>query len=174
MQMRTSKRPEQPISTRQMAFVALLAAVYVVLGQVVRFLPNPMVPGAIIALNMTVVVIAGLLLGPTAGALVGLIGTGANAISPAGNSFEVAAIIPHTVMGLVAGLARDRVPVLVGALSILVGHVLNILVFVWTGLLPLTDVTGAVFFGGLAFETVVDVVVIVIAVPLLRPLVKAA
>jgi uncharacterized membrane protein len=161
------------MSTRQIAYIAVLAAVYVVLGQVVRFIPNPMIPGAIIALNMVVVVIAGILLGPVAGALVGLIGTGANAISPAGNPFEVAAIVPHTVMGFAAGLAGSRVPTVIAALSILVGHVLNILVFVWTGLLPLTDVTGAVFFGGLAFETVVDVVVIVITVPLLRPVVKA-
>ncbi|MGH2669568.1 MAG: ECF transporter S component [bacterium] len=161
------------MSTRQIAYIAVLAAVYVVLGQVVRFIPNPMVPGAIIALNMVVVVISGILFGPVAGALVGLVGTGANAISPAGNAFEVAAIVPHTIMGFVAGLAGSRVPTVVAALTILVGHVLNILVFVWTGLLPLTDVTGAVFFGGLAFETVVDVVVIVIVVPLLRPLVKA-
>ncbi|TMI99055.1 MAG: ECF transporter S component, partial [Bacillati bacterium ANGP1] len=66
------------MSTRQIAYVAVLAALYVVLGQVVKFLPNPMVPGAIIALNMVVVVISGILLGPRAGALVGLIGTGVN------------------------------------------------------------------------------------------------
>ena len=48
------------MSTRQIAYVAVLAALYVVLGQVVKFLPNPMVPGAIIALNMVVVVIYGL------------------------------------------------------------------------------------------------------------------
>jgi len=171
MQMKSSSRPRQPISTRQIAYVAVLAAVYVVFGQLVRFLPNPMVPGGIIALNMVVVVIAGILLGPVAGALVGLIGTGANAISPAGNAFEVAAIVPHTLMGLAAGLVGTRVPAVVAALTIIVGHVLNILVFVWTGLLPLTDVTGTVFFGGLAFETVVDVVVIVLAVRLLRPMI---
>jgi uncharacterized membrane protein len=173
MQMRNSSRLRQPISTRQIAYIAVLAAVYVVLGQLVRFIPNPMVPGAIIALNMVVVVIAGILLGPVAGALVGLIGTGVNAISPAGNPFEVAAIVPHGIMGLVAGMVGSRVPTIIAALTILVGHVLNVLVFIWAGLMPANQMTATIFSVGLLAEVVVDVVVIVIAVPLLRPLVKA-
>ncbi len=82
------------MSTRQVAYVVMLAALYIVIGQVVKFLPNQMVPGAIIALNMVVVVIAG--------------------------------------------------------------------------------ITGKLLIYGLAFETVVDIVVILAAVPLLRPLVKKA
>jgi len=159
------------MSTRQIAYVAVLAALYVVVGQVVRFIPNPMVPGAIIALNMVVVVIAGILLGPTSGALVGLIGTAVNGfLTPAGNPFERAAIIPHTIMGLAAGLARSRR--IVAALTIIVGHALNILAFIWLGLLPANDVTGRIFLYGLAFETLVGVIVILLTVPLLRPLVK--
>lgn len=159
------------MSTRQIAYVAVLAALYAVLGQVVRFIPNPMVPGAIIALNMVVVVIAGILLGPLPGALVGLIGTFVNAISPAGNPFEWAAIVPHAIMGASAGWAR-RAPVVLAALTIVVGHVLNILAFIIAGLLPANQVTATVFSAGLGLEIVVDVVVISIAVPLLRPLVK--
>lgn len=159
------------MSTRQIAYVAVLAALYVVIGQVVQFIPNPMVPGGIIALNMVVVVIAGILLGPAAGALVGLIGTAVNGfLTPAGNPFERAAVIPHAIMGLAAGLARSRE--LLAALTIIVGHVLNILVFIIAGLLPASAITGAVFLVGLAFETVVDVVVILIAVRLLRPVLK--
>lgn len=161
------------MSTRQIAYVAVLAALYVVVGQVVKFIPNPMVPGAIIALNMVVVVIAGILLGPTAGALVGLIGTAVNGfLTPAGNPFERAAVIPHAVMGLAAGLAGRRV--FLGALTIIVGHVLNILVFILLRLLPVSDVTTALFVYGLTFETIADVIVILIAVPLLRPIIKPA
>lgn len=159
------------MSTRQIAYIAVLAALYVVVGQLVRFLPNPMVPGAIIALNMVVVVIAGMLLGPLAGALVGLIGTFVNAISPAGNPFEWAAIVPHAVMGYSAGLAR-RAPVVLAALTIIVGHALNILAFVIARLLPANQVTATVFSVGLLVEVIIDVVVISLAVPLLRPLVK--
>lgn len=161
------------MSTRQIAYVAVLAAVYVVVGQFVRFLPNPMVPGGIIALNMVVVVIAGILLGPGAGAFVGLVGTFINAFSPAGNPFERAAIIPHAIMGLSAGLVGRRSD-FVGSLTILVGHVLNILVFIGMRLMPVSDVTKTVFFTGITFETVVDVVVILAAVRLLRPLVKSS
>jgi uncharacterized membrane protein len=159
------------MSTRQIAYVAVLAALYVVLGQIVRFIPNPMVPGAIIALNMVVVVIAGLVLGPAAGALVGLIGTLVNAASPAGNPFEWAAIIPHTIMGISAGLAR-RAPVVLGALTIIVGHALNIVAFIIAGLLPANQLTATVFSAGLGLEVVIDVVVISIVVPLLRPLTR--
>lgn len=159
------------MSTRQIAYVAVLAAVYVVLGQVVRFIPNPMVPGAIIALNMVVVVIAGILLGPVPGALVGLIGTFVNAVSPAGNPFEWAAIIPHTIMGLAAGAAR-RANIVLAALTILVGHVLNVTAFIIAGLMPANQMTATIFSVGLLAEVVIDVVVIVIATPLLRPLVK--
>lgn len=159
------------MSTRQIAYAAVLAALYVVVGQVVRYLPNPMVPGAIIALNMVVVVIAGILLGPAVGALVGLVGTGINGFfTPAGNAFERVAVIPHAVMGLAAGVVGRR-SVLAGAFTILVGHALNILGFIAAGLLPASEIAGAVFIYGLAFESVVDVVVILLAVPLLRPLV---
>lgn len=161
------------MSTRQIAYVAVLAALYVVVGQVVRFIPNPMVPGAIIALNMVVVVIAGILLGPVAGALVGLIGTLVNALSPAGNPFEYAAIIPHGIMGLAAGLAR-RAPVVLAALAIIVGHLLNVTAFILAGLMPLNQMTATVFSVGLLVEIVIDVVVISVAVPLLRPLLKPA
>ncbi len=158
------------MSTRLITRVALLAAVYVVLGQVVRFIPNPMVPGAVIALNMVVVVIAGMLLGPAAGALVGLVGTFVNAVSPAGNPFEWAAIIPHTIMGLVAGLVGGRSRV-VGALTIIVGHVLNVAAFILVGLMPATQMAVTIFSIGLLTEVVIDVVVILIGVPLLRPVV---
>jgi len=160
------------MSPRLMAQVAVLAAVYVVLGQVVRFIPNPMVPGAIVALNMVVVVIAGMLLGPAAGVSVGLIGTLVNALSPAGNPFEWAAIVPHMVMGFVAGLAGPR-HLILGALTIIVGHALNIVAFILVGLIPASQVAVTIFSVGLLAEVVIDVVVILAAVPLLRPVVRS-
>jgi uncharacterized membrane protein len=159
------------MSTRLITRVALLAAIYVVLGQVVRFIPNPMVPGAVVALNMVVVVIAGMLLGPGAGALVGLVGTLVNAVSPAGNPFEWAAVVPHTIMGLTAGLVGRRGLVL-GALTIIVGHVLNVAAFIIIGLMPATQMAVTIFSVGLLTEVVIDIIVIMIAVPLLRPAVS--
>jgi uncharacterized membrane protein len=127
-----------------------------------------MVPGAIIALNMVVVVMAGILLGPAAGAAVGALGTGINGfLTPAGNPFERAAILPHILMGTAAGFAGRR-STFTGALTVMVGHALNVFTFVVSGLMPAAAMRGALFFSGLLFEIVVDVVVILFAVPLLR------
>ncbi len=165
------------MSTRQIAYVAVLAALYIVIGQFTRFIPNPMVRGgSTIALNMVVVVIAGMLLGPLQGALVGLIGTGLNALITSGQAsgaYELAAIIPHTIMGLTAGLAGRRSRVL-GALTIIVGHVLNIIAFILVGLLPATQLVATIFAVGLLAEVVIDVVVILVVVPLLRPALRPA
>ncbi|MDQ7848928.1 MAG: ECF transporter S component [Armatimonadota bacterium] len=164
------------MSTRQIAYAAVLAALYVVIGQFVTpYLRNPMVPGAIIAINMVVVVVAGILFGPTAGALVGFVGTLINALfSETGSrAFEFGAVIPHTLMGLAAGLiARANQPL--AAFAIVVGHALNIAVFLAAGLLPLSQVAVTIFWSGLLVETVVDLVVIWILVAALRPLVRAA
>lgn len=165
------------MSTRQMAYAAVLAALYVVVGlYITPLLPNPMVRGgSVIAINMVVVVIAGILLGPTAGAFVGLVGTTLNALVGPGasRSFELAAIIPHTIMGLSAGWV-GRVNRPAAAFTILVGHVLNLAAFFITRLLPLTTVTAAIFSVGLLLEVVVDLIVIWLAVAALRPLVRPA
>ena len=162
------------MSTRQIAYVGVLAALYVIIGQFTRYLPNPMGGGSTIALNMVVIVIAGILLGRVPGMLVGLVGTGLNALFTSGTgsgAFELAAVIPHTIMGFSAGLAR-RAPAALAALTILVGHVLNLLAFVVARLLPFSEATAFVFSAVLLVEVVIDVVVISLVVPLLRPLVK--
>lgn len=173
MQMRSSKTLRQPLSTRHLAYGALLAAVYVVIGQFVR-IPNPMVGGgAIIAINMVVIVLAGILLGPTLGAIVGFVATGLNGVflGGAAASFEFASVIPHTIMGWTAGLVGRWNPI-AGAFTILVGHALNLLSYYLVGLMGAGEVGVAVFSVGLLAEATIDVIVIVIATPLLRPLVK--
>lgn len=162
------------MSARQIAYVAVLAALYVAIGQVTGRIPNPMIRGGSnLALNMTVVVIAGALLGPGPGALVGFFGTLLNWLSPAGNPFELAAVIPHTIMGLTAGLlARIGQPF--AAFAIVVGHLLNILAFILAGLIPLNQLAAAVPVVGLLAETVIDLVIIWLAVAALRPVVRSA
>lgn len=159
------------MSARQVASVAVFIALYAVIGQVIRFIPNPMVPGAIIALNMTVVVIAGILLGPVPGALVGALGSLLDGVIR-GSVFQLWSIGPHAVMGLAAGLLV-RIHPTVAALAIVVGHGLNIGVYILVGLLPATQVVVGIFWTGLLVETVIDLVVIWLAVALLRPITKA-
>lgn len=155
---------------RPLVYGVIFAAAYVILGQFVSHIRNPMVPGAIIAVNMVVVVISGILFGPVVGGFVGAMATATNGfLTPAQNAFERAAIGPHTLMGIAAGFAGRR-SVFAGALTVMVGHALNVSMFLFTGLLQVADVTGALFFSGLLFEIVVDVVVVLFAVPLLRPI----
>ena len=63
-------------------------------------------------------------------------------------------------------------PAALGALTIIVGHALNIFAFIIAGLLPANQLTATVFSAGLGLEVVIDVVVISIIVPLLRPLTR--
>jgi len=72
------------------------------------------------------------------------------------------------LIGIAAGLAERRT-VFAGALTIMVGHGLNVAMFLLRGLVSTADVTGGLFFSGLLFEIVVDVVVVLFAVALLRP-----
>lgn len=161
------------MSTQRLTYAAVLAALYVVIGQFIR-IPNPMVGGgSIIAINMVVIVIAGILLGPVPGALVGFVGTFVNALFLGGSasSFEFAAIIPHTIMGLSAGLVGRRSTV-AGAFTILVGHILNVIAFIIVGLMPANQMAVTIFSIGLLVEVVVDIIVIVIAASLLRRMIK--
>lgn len=161
------------MSTQRLTYAAVLAALYVVIGQFIR-IPNPMVGGgSIIAINMVVIVIAGILLGPVPGALVGFVGTFVNALFLGGSasSFEFAAIIPHTIMGLSAGLVGRRSTV-AGAFTILVGHILNVIAFIIVGLMPANQMAVTIFSIGLLVEVIVDIIVIVIAASLLRRMIK--
>jgi uncharacterized membrane protein len=160
------------MSARQIAFVALFIALYAVIGQVIRFIPNPMVPGAIIALNMTVVVVAGILLGPVPGALVGGLGSLLDGVIR-GSAYQLWAIGPHAVMGLMAGLLARANPTL-AAFAIIVGHALNIVVYILVGLLPANQVAVGIFWTGLVVETVVDLVVIWLLVALLKPFLRTS
>jgi uncharacterized membrane protein len=158
------------MSARQIAYVAVFIALYAVIGQVIRFIPNPMVPGAIIALNMTIVVVAGILLGPGPGALTGGLGSLLDGIVR-GSTYQLWAIGPHAVMGFVAGLLGRTNPTL-APFAIIVGHALNIVVYLLVGLLPASGVAVGIFWTGLVVETVIDVIVIWLVVALLRPFVR--
>lgn len=150
--------------------VLLGVLVYVVLGQVVQYIPNPMVPDAIIALNMTVVVILAYFTGPWEGALVGALGTLGNfLVKSALNGvdwYELTAVVPHMLMGVFAGYLanraeRQRVAV---ATTIFIGHGLNVLAFLIFGLLSLSRVTAPEFWNGLLAEGIIDMILILIVV----------
>ncbi len=142
--------------------VASSVAAYVVMGALVSNIPNPMFPDAILALNMIVIVIAGYFGGPHTGALVGLLGTLCNFLIKIPligfDPYEAAAILPHTCMGFVAGRVGETRSRIGTALTVLVGHGLNLLFFVPLGLLPVSMLFSAILWTGLLAEVAVGLI----------------
>jgi signal transduction histidine kinase len=148
---------------------------YVAVGTLVKGLPNPMVPDAILALNMVVLVVVGYFAGPATGAITGLIATTLNftlqvpLIGP--DAFEVAAILPHTIMGGAAGwMAQLTVSRLATALTVFLGHLLNIGTFLLMSLLPLELVWSAVFWTGIIAEVTLDLILVMLSIAVIQQL----
>ena len=148
--------------------VVLPVILYVLLGNARSVQPNPFIPGAVIAVNMVIPVLSGILFGRLPGLLVGLLGTSLNAISPAGSLFELLSIVPHGIMGWVAGHFRERMPTPILACSLIVGHGLNILMYVLFGALSFASVLHLTFWYGLAYETFAGVIAVTILAGIYR------
>lgn len=145
---------------------------YVILGRLVEFIPNPLIPNAILALNMTVPVIAGYFGGPHIGTLIGLMGTLANfgvEIPYSGiDYFELAAILPHALMGAAAGWVGKSKSRTGAAAMLLVGHGANILAFIAAGLLPIKSILSASLWTGLLAETAIGMIIIVLTISIIE------
>lgn len=152
--------------------VVLLVLLYILLGNARSVQPNPIVPGAIVAVNMVVPVLAGIFYGPWAGLAVGAVGTFANTLSPAGNEFEMLAILPHAVMGLLAGLLSRRYPTPVAAFALLFGHMANIAMFSFflqDSVFPEAGIlVNARFWQGLAFEAFAGILTVIVVAAIFR------
>ena len=153
---------------RDVSQVVLPVILYVLLGNARSIQPNPFIPGAVIAVNMVVPVLTGILFGRVPGLLVGLLGTLLNAVSPAGSLFEFLSIVPHGIMGWVAGHFRARVPTPILACSVIVGHGLNILMYVLFGALSFASLLHLTFWYGLAYESFAGVVAVTILAGIYR------
>jgi uncharacterized membrane protein len=153
---------------RNIGLIALLAVLYVLIGNARSIQPNPFIPEAVLAVYMVVPVVAGILFGPWVGLGVGLLGTTLNAFSPVGSPFEFAAILPHGIMGLSAGFARRWVPTPFAACTIFVGHALNITAYLYLDLLESSILSDQQLWYGLLYETLVDIVTIYVLVTVFR------
>ncbi|MBN1954508.1 MAG: GAF domain-containing protein [Anaerolineae bacterium] len=135
-------------------------------------IPNPMVPEAILALNMVVPVVVGYFDGMWSGAIVGLVGTTLNFLVKipltGADYYEAVAIIPHAMMGLAAGFVARKRSRIGTAMTILVGHGLNVLVFFVVGLLPFASALNDIFWTGLLAEAMVDLILIVFVISVIQ------
>ncbi len=154
--------------TKRLVGILVLTLLYPLANPLLVYLPNPMVPDAIIALNMILPVLAGYWFGVWSGVMVGGLGAGLSALLWV-NAFDAYAILPHALMGAAAGWFGERRAQTPAAFSILIGHGLNIL-FYWRMGLMLLDASriGPILLG-LTAEATIDVVAILLLLALLSP-----
>ena len=107
-------------------------------------------------------VIAGILFGPISGFVVGAFGTSINAFSPAGSLFEFAAIVPHALMGLISGIVAMKYPKFLSSFTIIIGHLLNVVMFLIFGLITMQTISMVEFWLGLGFESFLGILSIII------------
>jgi len=142
----------------------VLIILYILLGNSRSVQPNPFIPGAVIAVNMIIPVIGGILFGKRVGLLAGFFGTLINA-ALTGSVFEYIAIIPHSIMGFVAGYYMKKLPSPALSFSILIGHGLNIILFLAFKLIPSLSIW---FWYGLAYESFAEILGIIVVTTLYK------
>jgi uncharacterized membrane protein len=152
------------LARKEIIQIAVMVALYILLGNSRSIQPNPVVPGAVIAINMIVPVLAGILFGRQAGFVVGILGTTLNSFFPASTAFEIAAIAPHGIMGFAAGWLKQRAPAFIASGALIIGHLLNILMFVLLGLMKFNIIIGIRFWYGLGYEIIVGMLAVIIIV----------
>jgi len=133
----------------------------------IQYIPNPMVPGANIALNIIFPVLAGYFFGPWSGAVAGGAGTGIASLLN-GSMYTILAIIPQSIMGAVAGWTGRYRSEFLTASTILIGHSLNMLFYLGTGVITIPAGMAGETLLGLATESMIDIVAIVILILLLK------
>jgi uncharacterized membrane protein len=143
----------------------LLTIAYPLTHFIFVHIPNPFIPSASLALNMIFPILAGYFYGPVSGAIAGAVGTGLSAFVGA-DIYDGLSVLPHAVMGYAAGIAGKTQSQFIAALSIIYGHLLNILFF-WRFDLVTVDQAGVLFLG-LLTETTIDVVAIVLVIVFLQ------
>jgi signal transduction histidine kinase len=147
---------------------------YVALGQLTHYIPNPMLPQASLALNMIVPVVIGYWDGAVSGAITGALGTLLNFLLkiPFYNvdTYELLALAPHTLMGALAGWRGFRGLRVSAALTVFVGHALNLAVYGAVGLISIEAVLSTSFWLGLMAEIMINLILIVLIITLLERL----
>ena len=153
---------------KQLIGILVFTLLFPVLGSLVQYIPNPMVPGAIISLNMIIPILAGYFYGPFSGLVVGGTGTLLAALLQA-NQFYLAGVYSMALMGVLAGwVGRNYRSEVLSAATILVGHAANILILICMGMLVIPPERVGVTLLGLATESMIDIVAAVLLMVILK------
>ncbi len=141
---------------------------YILLRQVTRYLPNPLILTDSLQLHLSVPVVVGYFAGSLPGALVGLIGSLIDLMlatpSPIWEGSDVLRhlllLLPHTIMGGVAGLPSLRRTRMKAALAVLVGYALDLVAHLLGGELVLPALSESTFWTGLLADAMVNLILI--------------
>ncbi len=148
--------------------VLLLVLLYPAIAPLTRHIPNPMVPGASIALQMILPVLAGYFFGPLSGMVAGGCGAATSALLYV-DMFDALAVFPHSVMGYMAGRLTKYESDIIPASTIIIGHILNMIFFLRLDLIQLPMERLGVILLGLATETTIDLVAVILLMALFKP-----
>jgi len=146
----------------------VLIVLYILIGNARSIQENPFIPGAVIAVNMIVPVIGGILFGRFTGLMTGLVGTALNSLTPAGSIFEIAAILPHAIMGFGAGYFRKAPSLVIPSFALILGHILNLGIFIMLSLIPMHTFTEKGFWLGIGYEIFIGLISIILIVTVYR------
>lgn len=147
--------------------VSVFTILFPAMTPLMQYIPNPMVPGAIVSLNMILPVLAGHFYGPLSGLIAGGLGVWLAVIFQA-DQFYIAGVFSMAVTGVAAGWAGKYRSELLSASTIIIAHALNILTLTRIGLLAIPPEQVGAMALGLATETIIDVVAIVLIIVLLK------
>ena len=148
--------------------VVISTLLFLALGYIMVYIPNPMVPGANIALHMIVPILAGYFYGPKSGAVVGFGGCLLATLLMA-NQFYTVGVTSLTIVGILAGWigGKYRSGVL-SALTIILAHAINMLILLRVGLVVIPPENIGVTLLGLASESAINIVAIILIASLLK------
>ncbi|MGV9197427.1 MAG: hypothetical protein ACOC4M_01145, partial [Promethearchaeia archaeon] len=153
--------------------IGISIIIYIVISLFSHYLLNPFIPGAIIAIYMTIIVIGGHLQGRRPGLIIGLLATLLSSLfkfflNDPNFIFEFASVIPHGIMGYIAGALGNRKNSKVSSLVIIPGHLLNLLFFGLFGLISFDRILWIIFHIGFIAETMLDLSIIILGINLFK------
>lgn len=146
------------ISNRQ-AGIIIFILIYPIIQIFLNHIPNPILPGAIVALNMILPVLCGFLFGPMSGFVSGAAGAGISALV-FGSLYISASVLGIAIMGYVAGILGKKRWELLASLSIFAGHILNMVFFFRIGLVKFNPDQIQFILLGIISESTIDIVAI--------------
>ncbi len=150
------------ITAEETLITLIFIILYILIGNARSVQENPFIPGATIAFNMIIPVVAGAVGGRYVGAYVGFFGTLLESLTPAGSIYTMLAIVPHTMMGYTAGVLKKTQHIHVVILALVLGHILNLILFTVFNQIPIGIFTNISFWMGLGYEIILGSIGIII------------